>query len=109
MFTMTLNNKATEPIDISSYSRILDVANPDIRFELDFNFEGNYSADGIEYLADYANDTITDIEIVNQEDNTVLLNAENIRGKLRSLYENCNKDGRTGYGVIALYEATANI
>ena len=75
MMQMYLNKDKTQSVEFSSYSRELDVPNPDIRFNLNLNFSGDYAADGIEYLADFANNNITDIEIVN-ENNTVVFKIE---------------------------------
>ena len=107
MMTMILNGKTNEPIDISSYSRTLDVPNPDVRFSLDISFNGNYSAAGVEYLADYADINITSIKIKNGNDD--MLDSSNITAKLNSLNETCNENGeRYGYASIIIYEANAN-
>ena len=103
MMTLILNGKTSEPIDITSFSRVLDVADTNVRFNLDFHFEGNYSAAGVEYLADYADNAITSIHITN-ENGDVLLDNGTIQGKLRSLSESCDGTGRRGYGAIAIYE-----
>ena len=99
---MILNNKANELIDISSYSRSLNIPDADIRFNLDLNFSGDYSANGVEYLANYANTDITSIKIYN--DDTDLLVTGTIRAKLTSLNEVCGPDGRYGSASMVIYE-----
>lgn len=102
---MILNNKADELIDISSYSRSLNIPDADIKFNLDLNFSGDYSANGIEYLANYANTDITSIKIYNDNDNDAeLLVTGTIRAKLTSLNEVCNQDGRYGNASMVIYE-----
>lgn len=108
MLKMTLNNNSNKYMLVTSYTRNLDAGDPDIRFNLDFNFEGAYSADGIEYLADQADTLITAVKIVDNN-GSVMLNTENIKGKLRTLMESGDDNGRRGYGSIAIYEATATI
>jgi len=105
---MYLNKDKTQSVEFSSYSRELDVPNPDIRFNLNLNFSGDYAADGIEYLADFANNNITDIEIVN-ENNTVVLTSAGSIGKLVSLNETCDGYGKSGYATIQIYEVGAII
>ena len=108
MMTMILNGNTNEPIDISTYSRNLDVPNVDVRFNLNISFNGDYSAAGIEYLADYANSDITSISIKNGDDD--MLTAVNITAKLTSLNETCNENGeRYGYASIVIYEAGVTI
>ena len=107
MMTMILNGKTNEPINISSYSRTLDVPNPDVRFSLDLSFHGDYSANGVEYLANYADNDIISINIKNGEDD--MLNTNDVIAKLVSLNETCNENcERYGYASIIIYEANAN-
>ena len=103
MMKMILNGKNNEVIDISSYSRTLAVEDPMVRFRINLVFYGNYSAEGFEYLANYANDTITSIYIEG-EDEEVILNSDGIVGKLDSLNENCDGAGRNGYATITVLE-----
>ena len=100
---MYLNNDKTKSVGLTSYSRDLDIPNPDIRFNLSLSFSGNYPAEGIEYLADFANNDITDIEIDDDEGN-VLLASTGAIGKLTSLNETCDETGKSGYALICIYE-----
>lgn len=108
MLKMILNGQAAEQIDITSYSRTLDVPDPDIRFRLSLNFNGDYSADGVEYLANYADTLITKIKI-QDANNTVFLYSPSVKAKLESLNETCDENGRYGYATIVIYEASAQI
>lgn len=108
MLKMIINGQAAELIDITSYSRNLDIPDPDVRFRLNLNFSGDYSADGVEYLANYADTLITKIKIQDDSQN-VLLYSNNVKAKLESLSETCDANGRYGYATIVIYEATANI
>lgn len=108
MMTMTLNGKSSEPIDITSFSRNLNVPDPNIRFDLNLNFSGDYSPNGIEYLANYADNLITHIRIVDASNNNVLL-SPNIKAKIQSLNESCDENGKYGYATITIYEANATI
>ena len=103
---MILNNKANELIDVSSYSRSLNIPDTDVRFNLDLNFSGDYSANGVEYLANYANTDITSIKIYDDSDEngTDLLVTGTIRAKLTSLNEVCGPDGRYGSASMVIYE-----
>ena len=100
---MYLNKDKNKVIELSSYSRDLDIPNPDIRFNLNLSFSGNYSAEGFEYLADFANHDITDIEIENN-DGILQLTITNCISKLVNLNETCSDDGKSGYGTITVYE-----
>lgn len=105
---MYLNSKATEPIDVNSYSRYLDVPDQDVRFRLELNFSGDYSAEGVEYLANYANTLITDI-VIEDENGVAILTSSGIKAKLTALQENCSEESRYGNASISIYEANANI
>lgn len=109
MLKMYLNGNMNQAIDLTSYSRNLNVPDTNVRFDLSINFSGDYSADGIEYFANYADTLITDIEIINEADNTVCLNSTNIKAKIQSLNESCDDNGRYGYATLSIYEANATI
>jgi len=104
MMQMILNGKSNEVIDISGYTRTLDIPDPNIRFRLDLNFNGEYSAAGIEYLAEYANKDITSI-VISNDGNTVL--ETNSKATLAALNESCTGNDRYGYASINIYEANA--
>lgn len=108
MLNMILNGQAAEPIDVTSYSRNLDIPDPDIRFRLNITFTGDYSANGVEYLANYADTLITKIKIQDASNNVYLYNND-VKAKLESLSESCDENGRYGYAAIVIYEPTANI
>ena len=99
---MILNNKTNEEIDVTSYSRSLDVGDANVRFRLNLVFNGNYSAEGFEYLANYANVDITEITVEDDEGNEMLHTVA--RARLETLSENCDNNGRYGYATIAIYE-----
>ena len=101
---MYLNKDKTTGVEISSYSRDLDVPNPDVRFSLNLSFSGDYSPEGFEYLADFADNDITDIEITTN-DGTTVLETTDVIAKLNNLNETCDDNGKTGFGVITIYEA----
>ncbi len=104
MMKMILNGKADELIDVTSFSRTLDVPDPAVRFRLNIVFYGDYSADGFEYLANYANKDITSIYIKNEEE-TVMLDSSGIIANLESLNESCDGVGRNGYATIVIKES----
>jgi len=104
MMKMYLNGVLTEPIDISSFTRNLDVPNTDIRFHIGLSFDGDYSADGIEYLANYADKAITSIKIISEDNSTTYLNVTQTNARLESLGETCTESGRNGYANIVTYE-----
>lgn len=103
MMKMILNGKSDELIDVTSFSRTLDVPDPAVRFRLNIVFYGDYSADGFEYLANYANKDITSIYIKNEEE-TVMLDSSGIVANLESLNESCDNTGRNGYATIVIKE-----
>ena len=109
MMKMYLNGLTNEPIDVTSYTRNLDVTDPAIRFHLNFNFSDNYSAETLQYLAKYADTKITSIQIVNEEDGTIYLNDPDTNGILELANETCSDVERFGYGVITTYEANAGV
>lgn len=100
---MYLNGDKTVGVEISSYSRDLDVPNQDIRFNLNLSFSGDYDPAGFEYLADFANQNITDIEIQN-DNGDVMLASTSIIAKLISLNESCDETMKSGYAMITIYE-----
>lgn len=103
MLKMYLNKDYTQYVEISSFSRELDIPDPDVRFNLSLSFTDGYSAEGIEYLMDFANEDITDIEIKNSND-TVLLSSIGAAGRLISLMETCDENSRNAWGTIKVYE-----
>lgn len=103
MLKMILNGKTNEPIDLNGYSRNLAVENVDVRFNLSINFSGNFSAEGVEYLANYANADITSMEIEDASHN-VLLSIDNANIKLTALNENCDENNHYGYANFVIYE-----
>lgn len=103
MMKMILNNKIAEIINITNYSRTLDVLDENIRFQLDITLSGDYPAESIEYLANYANIAITEIKITDDQ-NTIWLHNNNINAKLQSLTETCDGQNRYGYATIIIYE-----
>lgn len=106
MMIMLLDGKTGEPISVTSYSRTLDIPDPDVRFQLNITFSGEYSSDGIEYLANYAGVVINKIKIIDDQGNVLLYNA-NANARLQNLVENCDAQGRYGYATIAIYEPAA--
>lgn len=101
---MYLNNDKTKSVEVSSYSRDLNIPDPDIRFSLNLSFTGEYPAEGIEYLADFADNDITEIEIVNDTGSVMLTHSGSI-ARLVMLNETCNEGGKNGYAAINIYEA----
>ena len=98
-----LNNNMNKAIEISSFFRGLEQNNeqePFFRFEL--NFKGDYASDNIDYLATFINKIITDIKIINK-DNEVSLELHNIQAKLQNLYENYNDENKSGNATIRVF------
>lgn len=104
MLKMYLNKDYAKYVEFTSFSRDLDIPDPDVRFNLSLTFNDNYSAEGIEYLMDFANEDITDIEIKNGN-NEMLLASLGTAGKLVSLMETCDETSRNAWANIKVYEA----
>ncbi len=95
-----LNNDSNNIIRVTSFFRGLDRNNDsESYFRYEFNFTGDYISSDLDKLAMYANQEITDITIVNKNDETVL-DLHNISATLQNLYENYNDDSKNGNATI---------
>ena len=105
MLQMILNNNENEVIEITTYTRTLDVGNPAVKVGLSVSMTDGYSPASFEYLMNYAGTTITSIVIKDAGDN-ILVNSTNVVAKLSSLNENCDVNGRYGYASILILNPT---
>lgn len=104
---MFLNNTETS-IAVNNFFRGLEIdgeENSFFRFELNFN--NDYSSQDIDYLATFAGKNITDIKIINKN-NEVVLELHNIQAKLQNLYENYNDENKSANATISITYSNGN-
>ena len=100
---MFFNNDSNHAIEITSFFRGLETnseVGPFFRFEL--NFSGNYSSENLDYLATFINQDITDIRVLNKNDEEVLT-LHNVQARLQNLYENYNDENKSGNATIRVF------
>ena len=102
MLKMILNNEQDDPIDVTTFSRIVDVNNPDIRFRVNISFKDNYSEQSIQNLAKYSKEDITNIKIYDNE--VECLAISNVHAKFEHINESYDSTGKFGYAVIVVFE-----
>lgn len=89
---MYLNNKMDEPITIGSYSRNLSLGEGAPLYQIDINWNDNYSPASIEKIYSYARIPIASIKIVRNKE-TVLETANNVNLQLSYLNEAGTDEG----------------
>ena len=106
MLNMILNGNVEQEIEITSYSRSINLNDPAIKFNLNISMTGSYSPMSVEYLAQYGDEKIVSIQINNEVGETLVL-SDNLNAQLRSLNENCDANGRYAYAEIINYAEPA--
>lgn len=90
---MYLNNKINEPITIGSYSRNLTLGDETTSlYQIDINWNDNYSPASIEKIYSYVHVPITSIKIVRNEE-TVLETSNTVNLQLNYLNEAGTDEG----------------
>lgn len=89
-----------------SLNRTLDIGNPNINYviSLDFGQAGNPNTE--DYLAQYADETISSIKIM-MNDNTVVVDLSDIDARLTNFYEYVSDDNYSSTATIIINEPSA--
>ena len=95
-------NNAAEPVEISSYSRVMDIPGSAIIMRLEIDMRGEYTMANFDAFAAYAGQDINAVRI-ESDAGRVGFNMNMLHARLDNISEVVNDDGQYAHGRITIY------
>lgn len=104
MYKLILNNKDNEAIYITGFNRMIDpVQTSEPYFSFDIQLAENNNLNAIDYLGQYLSNNITDLKVIDEDENKTLIEYYDKRIKFNSFFETYQLNSKRGNANFYIY------